>query len=249
MAACAALLIAAKYGDEKQRVPKIWELKAMCGGSLYHEDMFTQMEWHVLNTLKWNVGHPTIDAWLKLAPEDYSAYKGVEVKHMAQYLCEISLYHKEFVSIRPSVMARASLVLSRRILGCPDGLGIWDHEVSSALLKLSYRLDCPSQAMFQKYASRRISSVSILLEHFLRQQESMSKPTILPTPLFEPDMQVLVQNQGVFPSIPRTGLGNMADSYLTPPITPEEGCILNENEPAIPRVRSLSTIWKPRCQW
>jgi len=45
---CAALLIAAKYGDRKERVPMIKELKSMCC-SLYDEEMFTQMEWHVLN--------------------------------------------------------------------------------------------------------------------------------------------------------------------------------------------------------
>ena len=57
---CAALLIAAKYGDKKDKVPTIKELKSMCC-SLYDDDMFLQMEWHVLSTLGWAIGHPTVE--------------------------------------------------------------------------------------------------------------------------------------------------------------------------------------------
>ena len=42
---CAALLIAAKYGDKKEHVPMVHELRSMCC-SLYEDDMFTQMESH-----------------------------------------------------------------------------------------------------------------------------------------------------------------------------------------------------------
>ena len=162
----------------------------------------------------------------------------------------MALSHKDFVSLKPSIIARASLGLSRKILGCPGFLGdLGSRSDLGAAESLVQAPIHPSQVIFRKYASPRTFSVSITLDHFLRQQEDMNKPAIMRTPLFEPDMQVLVQNQGVFPSTPQTRLGNMADSYLTPPITPEEGCILNENEPTIPRVRLLSTIWNPRCQW
>jgi hypothetical protein len=62
---CTSLLIAAKYGDKKDRVPTLQELKSMCC-SLYDEDMFVQMEWHVLETLKWVIGHPTVDSFLQM---------------------------------------------------------------------------------------------------------------------------------------------------------------------------------------
>src|SRR3978361_100861 len=52
---CAALLIAAKYGDRKERVPMIRELKSMCC-SLYDEDMFTQMARHVFNSVEVVIG-------------------------------------------------------------------------------------------------------------------------------------------------------------------------------------------------
>jgi hypothetical protein len=111
---CAALLIAAKYGDKKDRVPMIRELKSMCC-ALYDEEMFTQMEWHVLNTLEWVIGHPTVDTWMTLILKDEN--EDLPVEHMALYLSEVAMYHKEFVSRKPSVMAHASITLARAILG------------------------------------------------------------------------------------------------------------------------------------
>ncbi|KAH7461662.1 hypothetical protein BFJ63_vAg18002 [Fusarium oxysporum f. sp. narcissi] len=57
---CAALLIAAKYCDKKDRVPQIHELNNMCCG-LYEAGMFTKMEMHVLGTLDWTMGPTTVE--------------------------------------------------------------------------------------------------------------------------------------------------------------------------------------------
>ena len=110
---CAALLIASKYGDRKDRVPTVKELKSMCC-SVYEEEMFTQMEWHVLVTLDWTVGHSTVDGFLQilLSEEVFD----IQVEHMTSYICELALYHREFVSVAPSVLSRAGLALARRVL-------------------------------------------------------------------------------------------------------------------------------------
>src|SRR5436190_12188898 len=107
---CASLLIASKYGDRKDRVPMIKELKSMCC-SLYDEEMFTQMEWHVLNTLDWTIGHPTVDTWMQLHMKDAKIVDpntgnehfgdDMEVEHMALFLSAIALYHKDFVQCKP----------------------------------------------------------------------------------------------------------------------------------------------------
>ena len=47
---CAALLIAAKFEDAKDRVPTVQELSQMCCNA-YDASAFTQMEGHVLSTL------------------------------------------------------------------------------------------------------------------------------------------------------------------------------------------------------
>ena len=218
---CAALLIAAKYGDRKERVPMIRELKSMCC-SLYDEDMFTQMEWHVLNTLDWVIGHPTVDSWLQLSLKDGPAYEDIEVEHMAWYLSEIALYHKDFVSKKPSVMARASLALARGILGRHETLDGHDHEVNTALLLLSQKLDRPSQVLARKYASPHMSRASASLEHFIRQQEAMHRRASPPTPPCEPvAMTKPASDPACYPGTPQKPFGNMVNGYLTPPITPE----------------------------
>lgn len=226
---CAALLIAAKYGDRKERVPMIRELKSMCC-SLYDEDMFTQMEWHVLNTLEWVIGHPTVDTWLQLSLKDGSAYEDLEVEHMAWYICEIAIYHKDFVSKKPSVMARASLALAQGILGRSELSSDHDVEVSKTILELSHKLDRPSQVLFRKYASPHMSRVSTTLDHFLQQQEIMNRQASPPTPPCEPVMQKPAMSISAFPGTPQKPYGNMVNGYMTPPITPDGEYFMNGNE-------------------
>lgn len=226
---CATLLIAAKYGDRKERVPMIRELKSMCC-SLYDEDMFTQMEWHVLNTLEWVIGHPTVDTWLQLSLKDGSAFEDIEVEHMAWYLCEIALYHKDFVSKKPSVMANASLALAQGILGRSELAADQHVEVSETILELSQKLDRPSQVLFRKYASPHMSRVSTALEHFLQQQEALNRQASPPTPPSEPAMQKPPMSINAFPGTPQKPYTHVVNGYMTPPITPEGEYFMNGNE-------------------
>ncbi|KAK7592507.1 hypothetical protein V3481_007122 [Fusarium oxysporum f. sp. vasinfectum] len=64
----------------------------MCCG-LYDAGMFTKMEMHVLGTLDWTIGPTTVEFSQLMVAE-------------AAYLCEIALYHRDFVSTKPSVMAK-----------------------------------------------------------------------------------------------------------------------------------------------
>jgi hypothetical protein len=225
---CAALLIAAKYGDKKERVPMIRELKSMCC-SLYDEEMFTQMEWHVLNTLGWIIGHPTVDTWMQLALTETG--DDIEVEHMALYLSEIALYHKDFVGSKPSVLAGASLALARGILCRPEITDSHDHHENMTLLHLSQKLDRPSQVLARKYASPQLSRVSITLDNFLRQQEAISRRATPPTP---PSDVAAMQKTGptpeMFPGTPQKPYGNMVNGYMTPPITPEGEYFVNGSE-------------------
>ncbi|KAM7187948.1 Cyclin-like protein [Naviculisporaceae sp. PSN 640] len=219
---CAALLIAAKYGDKKDRVPQINELNNMCCG-LYDAGMFTQMEMHVLNTLDWNIGHPTVDLFTQLivAEERDSA----EVEHMAAYICEIALYHRDFVSTKPSIMARASLALARAILGKPEAHdGEWDHVENMTLLGLSQQLHQPSVTLSRKYSQQMYSRVSGKLADFLAQQAAINRRGAPPSPPSEP---TLTKPTDVYSTPHKGGLGavpGVADGYMTPPITPDGAC-------------------------
>ncbi|KAI1401418.1 cyclin [Hypoxylon fuscum] len=216
---CAALLIAAKYGDKKDRVPQINELNNMCCG-LYDSGMFTQMEMHVLNTLEWTIGHPTVDFFTQLIVAEESDDR--EVEHMAAYLCEIALYHRDFVSTKPSIMARASLALARAILGRPEvNDGEWDHVENVTVLALSQHLHQPSVTLSRKYSSQHLSRVSGKLADFLAQQAAIARRAQgPPSPPAEP---ALSQHANIY-STPQKGHGavmGVADGYLTPPITPD----------------------------
>ncbi|KAL4878376.1 cyclin-like protein [Aspergillus karnatakaensis] len=219
---CAALLIAAKYGDKKDRVPTIRELKSMCC-SLYDDDMFIQMEWHVLQTLGWTIGHPTVDSFLQMALLD-TPYDP-EVEHLALYISEISLFHREFVSKPSSDLARASLALARCILNRPQPRHTeWAAQYDSmTLVGLSQQLHQPSQVLARKYSSSHYSRVSKILEQFLARQASIasysppSPPSdVIPTESkpYEGEIGLATPQKAPHPS-------NMPHGYITPPITPE----------------------------
>lgn len=230
---CAALLIAAKYGDKKDRVPTVRELKSMCC-SLYDDEMFTQMEWHVLQTLNWAIGHPTVDAFLQVALSEGSY--DPEVEHMTLYIAEIALFHKEFVSTRPSVLARSALALARCILSrnqakTSEWAGAYDPQT---VIGLSNHLYQPSQVLARKYASTHLSNVSGAVDEFLQRQAQLARRAATP-PASTPGatLEEPKPTHGFGPQTPqKTPYGAvMQHGCLTPPITPENEQFANGHIP------------------
>ena len=220
---CAALFIASKYGDRKDRVPTIAELKSMCCGT-YDEDMFEQMEWHMLITLDWCIGHPTVESFLQIAIS--TAAHDPEVEHMARFVAEMAMFHRDYVSIRPSVMARSALAVARCLLNRPqapynDWAGAFD---TNLMVQLSQILDQPSRSLSRKYASSHLSSVAATLERWVAHQALVAMAHAGPTsqdaiPIPE------VQHPGAAEGPPQTpqkaGLPAIPFGVPSPPITPE----------------------------
>ncbi|KAI9038528.1 G1/S-specific cyclin [Aspergillus affinis] len=227
---CAALLIAAKYGDKKDRVPTIKELKSMCC-SLYDDDMFVQMEWHVLQTLGWTIGHPTVDSFLQVAVLD-TPYDP-EVEHMALYISEISLFHREFVSKPSSDLARASLALSRCILNRPQPRHTeWASQYDSmTLVGLSQQLHQPSQVLSRKYSSTHYSRVSKILEQFLARQASIASYSPPSPPSDVTTESKPYEGEMGLATPQKTHPSSMPHGYITPPITPETEAYANGANP------------------
>ena len=225
---CASLLIAAKYGDRKDRVPTIRELKTMCC-HLYEEEMFTQMEWHVLQTLEWAIGHPSIDSFLQMAVDGLP--KDVEVENMARYIAEIAMFHKEFISKRPSDMARSALALARYVFNRPQSPHVdWASQYDPhTLVTLSQHLHRPSQVLSHKYSASHLSRVSGFLEAFLARQASIarcySNPPSPPSEVPSRDAGKIDPQYGSSSTAcvtPQKGqqFGFAANGSMTPPITP-----------------------------
>lgn len=114
----AALWIAAKFEDFKDRVPQVRELYDMCC-SAYEQAAFIQMEGHILTTIGWNCNHPTAEGWLRSYLADCSPSEHPMVQHTSRLLMEITTFHKAFVGVRPSVIAWGSLILARSIHNQP----------------------------------------------------------------------------------------------------------------------------------
>jgi hypothetical protein len=216
---CAALLIAAKYADKKDRVPEISQLYDFCN-SLYDTGMFTQMEIHVLVTLDWIIAHPTVDFFCRLmvAEEGYDQ----EVAHMAAYLCEVALYHREFVSIKPSIMSRSSLELARALLGRTQVRdGDWQNTENETLKSLERHAGQPSPTVLRKYSTSQFPEVSRKLDELVGRQacipySPVDRSTLCGKPVNKKmtDVDSTTQNQQVV---------GQFHAFPTPPITPESG--------------------------
>jgi hypothetical protein len=70
----------------------------------------------VLSTIGWVIGHPTTEAWLRLACVT-GQIEEQRTQHVARFIMEISLFHKEYIPFKPSELAVASLLLARFLLG------------------------------------------------------------------------------------------------------------------------------------
>jgi hypothetical protein len=112
---CAALWIAAKFEDGKDKVPLVRELSEMCCKA-YDESAFIQMEGHVLSTIQWCIGHPSAESWLRINTSGLN-FEEPKVANVARFLMEITLFHREFVGIRSSYIAHGALTLARYICG------------------------------------------------------------------------------------------------------------------------------------
>jgi len=219
---CAALLIASKYGDKKEHVPTKDDLVGMCC-SLYDSHMFIQMEWHMLATIDWNVGHTTCETFKQVAL--VGASFDPEVDHMTTYICELASFHKEFISVRPSVLARAALALSRCILArrqCPRGTWAGNYD-PMVVCMLSEKLATPSAVLKKKYSSMHLSDVSTTLEMFLYRQAQIATSWAPPAAKLTYESQPAAVSGGM-PMTPEKINAFSAPvprGVLTPPETPD----------------------------
>nr|VWO96799.1 Cyclin [Ganoderma boninense] len=132
---CAALWIAAKFEDAKERVPTVHDLAQMCQET-YDESAFIQMEGHVLSTIQWALGHPTAESWLRIFCCG-AIMEEQKVQHVARFLMEITLFYREFVPYPSSDIALGALTLARYL--CGKGRRIFEE--TDECLEIAEHLD------------------------------------------------------------------------------------------------------------
>lgn len=158
---CSALWIASKYQDKKNKVPTLQELKLICCNA-YEPHMFTQMELHILVTLNWTIGHPTVDLYVDLCfgeikPQDAACAESV--RNIALYLCENSMYCREMIPFVPSVIAKSAFKLGLLFLtmgNMPFKPG--DQEEALCLELMSRACSHPTACLERKYSRPEYSS-------------------------------------------------------------------------------------------
>lgn len=167
---CAALWIAAKFEDSKERVPTVHDLHEICRKA-YDLSAFIQMEHHVLTTIQWTVGHPTAEAWLRLACAGWYT-EDQRTGHVARFLMEITLFHREFIPYGASAISGGALILAQFICG-KHRVRHEEREISLEVAELLDRrlaehLNDVSEVLVKKYNYAFYSKASTLvLQNYL----------------------------------------------------------------------------------
>lgn len=179
---CTALWIAAKYEEAKDKVPLVKELRAMCCDS-YREQMFLQMEGHVLKTLEWNIGVATTDAFLQVSLTEPALDDTSKTLHLARMFSEIALFHKDFIAFRPQLIASGSLTLARQVLYQAVPRQAVPHDVLQVVSVLRNKMSSASQVLVKKYSQLAYGHVAEILKDFLEppRARQYSRPPTPPT--------------------------------------------------------------------
>lgn len=179
---CTALWIASKYEDKKSRVPTLAVLNHMCCKA-YQEELFVQMEGHVLNTLDWTISHCSVDTFLNVCLSHGSSPL---LHSLCSYLAELTLYHHDFVCADPYMVARTIHLLALHILSFYPSLNSQSlsPEEARILELLGEAIRHPSRALADKYGSMDRFQVSKLVANHVARQElqCQGSPTTMENP-------------------------------------------------------------------
>lgn len=218
---CAALWIAAKFEDAKERVPSVQDLVEICH-KIYEESAFIQMEGHILSTIQWTLGHPTAEAWLRLLccgpyVEDE------KVQHIARFLMEITLFYREFIKYTPSTISLAALTLARYL--CSKPRRVWEEteECMEVIDHLDTRLALVSdlsETLVKKYSYAFYSKAATIVVQYYLQGGRFQPCALQSLPTTPKRTSVSAANT---PASTTTSVSDMSDDMPLTPTTPSYG--------------------------
>ncbi|KAE9410912.1 hypothetical protein BT96DRAFT_952769 [Gymnopus androsaceus JB14] len=207
---CAALWIAAKFEDAKERVPTVHDLVQMCHDA-YEESAFLQMEGHVLSTIQWTLGHPTAEAWLRLMC--CGPYiEEPKVQHVARFLMEITLFYREFVKYAPSSIALAALPrVWEETDECVEILDLLDTRLAKHVSDLS-------EVLVKKYSYAFYSKAATFVVQFYLQGGKFVRHPIPSLPV-TPTRSISISAVST-PMSCSTSMSDGSDDFPLTPVTP-----------------------------
>ncbi|KAH3899608.1 cyclin family protein SCDLUD_003888 [Saccharomycodes ludwigii] len=129
-----SLWIASKYQDKKLRIPALKELCLLCKNN-YDTKIFIQMESHILTTLNWEIGHTiTLEEVLQCCFFNFDIHNDLNISNiqnnntslivekvvglyqLSSFLCELTMYSKQFMYFSNTIKASVATLISSRIL-------------------------------------------------------------------------------------------------------------------------------------
>ncbi|AET37339.1 cyclin family protein Ecym_1082 [Eremothecium cymbalariae DBVPG len=119
-----SLWIAAKYEDKKSRIPTLQELVTICH-QIYDREQFLQMEKHILATLEWEIAgplnlHTCLSCCFDSEPFLVSSGAPSALVSVASYLCESTMYDRNFLHFTPAIKAICAVLLASTICNFPE---------------------------------------------------------------------------------------------------------------------------------
>jgi hypothetical protein len=223
---CAALWIAAKFEDAKERVPTVQDLAQICRDT-YDESAFIQMESHILATIQWTLGHPTAEAWLRLICCG-THIEEPKVQHVARFLMEITLFYREFVRHSPSSIALAALTLSRFLCGKPRRHWEETEECLEVIELLDNRLakhvNDLSETLVKKYSYAFYSKAATFVVQIYLQGGRFVREPLMPLPTLSlypvTPRRGSVSSVGTPASVSSTAASDISDDMPLTPSSP-----------------------------
>ncbi|KAG0047015.1 hypothetical protein BGZ83_007847 [Gryganskiella cystojenkinii] len=160
-----SLWISSKYEDSKEKLPSVSQLCKLCSNT-YDEAAFITMERHILKTLDYGLGHPTAEAFLKKDLELSGGQEDLRLRHVAQFLMELTMFTRCFLSFGSSTIAASALFLARSICGQPLVIPE-DPNAFDCIRYLDNSLTNVSKTVHDKYARQRLSQASIIVKDWV----------------------------------------------------------------------------------
>lgn len=112
------LWIAAKYTDNKSRVPTVKEIEYLCANT-FSASIICEMELHILNSLEWEISAPTAVEFVDLIVGQLYAHKAnltyadpVIYCALSKHICECALFQRNLLRYLPSVVASTAVELA-----------------------------------------------------------------------------------------------------------------------------------------
>lgn len=149
--------------------------------------MFTQMELHILNTLEWSIGHPTVDLFIDMCFQNSdltsipslthgsnAKAERTRLRHIVLFLCENANFHQNMLGYTPSAIASAAFKLGVLIvtMGQKEMPSV-DMNESGCIDALAHHSMSPTGFLERKYSipefSRAYQTISQF--HEVRRQQ------------------------------------------------------------------------------